>query len=211
MSGITAALEDGLLILTMDKPARRNFSDAEPNPAICAVVLTGIGGNYSAGRDIRDLKATASFAEARDRFAVVKDLIGRIVRFPKPLVSAVEGWAVGAGFGIALACERVVAAETTSIGAGPGPRLFVTSVAIDAKDGKRLGFVDALAPKGEALTKPKAIAQEEASVAPLARSYIKDFLAQKADRARIRTPDPADAVEGRAAFFEKRAPIFRGE
>jgi enoyl-CoA hydratase/carnithine racemase len=94
MSGITAALEDGLLILTMDEPERRNplghqvrlrmaqhLSDAERDPAIRAMVLTGAGGNFSASSDIRDRKAIASTAEARDRFAVVKDLIERIVRF----------------------------------------------------------------------------------------------------------------------------------
>ncbi|MFG1466422.1 enoyl-CoA hydratase-related protein [Xanthobacter sp. DSM 24535] len=254
MSGITAALEDGLLILIMDEPERRNplghqvrlrmvrhLSDAERDPAVRAVVLTGAGGNFSAGGDIRDQKAIASIAEARDRFAVVKDLIGRMVRFPKPLVSAVEGWAAGAGFGVALACESVVAAETAHfvssfgkiglipdmgllatlparIGAGRAQRIFLTSAAIDAKEGERLGFVDVRVSEGEALAKAKAIALEAASTAPLPRAYVKDFLAQEVDRAlefeHLIQPTllrSADAVEGRAAFFEKRAPIFWGE
>ncbi|KRA64337.1 MULTISPECIES: enoyl-CoA hydratase/isomerase family protein [Rhizobium/Agrobacterium group] len=254
MTGITAALEEGLLILTMDEPERRNpvghavrrrlvqfLSDAEHDRAVHAVVLTGAGGHFSTGGDIRDQKAVTNIVEARDRFSVVKDLVGRMVRFPKPLVSAVEGWAAGGGFALALACETVVAAQTARfassfgkiglipdmgrlatlparIGVARARRIILASATIDAAEGYRLGFVDELVAEGGALAAAKALAGTAAQAAPLPRVYVKDFLAQEVDRALEfeRQIQPtllfsADAVEGRAAFFEKRGPVFRGE
>ncbi|MCR4265283.1 enoyl-CoA hydratase/isomerase family protein [Nitratireductor sp. ZSWI3] len=251
---LTVDHEEGVLILTLDEPQRRNpighavrqeivrrLSDAERDGQTRAVVLTGAGGHFSTGGDIRDQKGVASRIEARDRFAVIKDLIGRMVRFPKPLVAAVEGWAAGGGFSLALACETVVAARSArfvssfgKIGLAPdlgllatlparigtmrAQRIFLTSATIDAEEGHRLGFVDELAPEGEALDLAKTIARQAAATAPLPRAFVKDFLAADVDRALEfeRQVQPmlmfsADAVEGRTAFFEKRAPVFRGE
>lgn len=250
---VTAFHEKELLILTLGDPERRNpighalrqqivqhLSIAERDNGIRGVVLTGAGGHFSTGGDIRDQNGIANRVEARDRFAVVKDLVGRMVRFPKPLVAAVEGWAVGGGFSLALACETVVAAQTARfassfgkiglipdlgllatlparIGTMRAQRIFLASATIDAAEGHRLGFVDELAPQGEALAAAKAIAREAAAAAPLPRAFIKDFLAADVDRALEfeRQIQPmlmfsADAVEGRTAFFEKRAPVFSG-
>lgn len=254
MSGVETSLEDGLLVLTLNEPERRNpvghavrqrmvehLSQAERDSAVRAVILTGAGGHFSTGGDIRDQKAVSNIVEARDRFSVMKDLVGRMVRFPKPLVAAVEGWAAGGGFALALACETVVAAQTARfvssfgkiglipdmgllatlparIGAARAQRIFLTSATLDAQEGHRLGFVDELVGEGEALTAARAIARAAAETAPLARTYVKDFYAADVDRALEfeRQIQPtlmlsADAVEGRAAFFEKRPPVFRGE
>jgi enoyl-CoA hydratase/carnithine racemase len=251
---VAAAIEDGLLILTLDGRERRNpvghvvrqqmvkyLSDAEYDCEIRAVVLTGAGGHFTTGGDIRDQKSASSRAEVRHRFAVIKDLVGRMVRFPKPLVAAVEGWAAGGGFSLAVACETVVAAQSARfvssfgkiglipdlgllatlparIGTMRAQRIFLTSATLDAAEGHRLGFVDELVPEGQALTKAKAWAREASTAAPLPRAFIKDFLAAEVDRALEfeRQIQPMlmfsrDAVEGRAAFFEKRAPVFRGE
>ncbi|MGY4167725.1 enoyl-CoA hydratase/isomerase family protein [Bradyrhizobium sp. USDA 4529] len=250
---VTAFREDEPMILTLHEPKSRNpvghvmrqeivrhLSDAERDGEIRAVVLTGAGGHFSTGGDIRDQKDVVNCVEARDRFAVVKDLVGRMVRFPKPLVAAVEGWAAGAGFSLALACEIVVAAQTARfassfgkiglipdmgllatlparIGTMRAQRIFLASATIDAAEGHRLGFVDELAPQGEALAAAKAIARETAAAAPLPRAFIKGFLAADVDRALEfeRQIQPmlmfsADALEGRTAFFEKRPPVFSG-
>ena len=115
--------EGGVCILTLNEPERRNpvghgtrvalvqaLSQAESDPAVRAVVLTGAGGNFSAGGDIRDQR-DRSISEHRDRFAVIRDLVLRMTRFSKPLVAAVEGWAAGGGFALALACPTIVASE----------------------------------------------------------------------------------------------------
>lgn len=250
---ISKSLSDGLLVLTLDEPARRNpvghesrrrlaamLSEAESDPAVRAAVLTGAGGHFSAGGDIREQNTLGSPIEARDRFAVMKDLIGRMVRFPKPLVAAVEGWAAGGGFALAAACEVVVASRRARfvssfgkiglipdmglmatlparIGVAPSRRIFLNSMTIDAEEGHRLGLVDELTEEGEALERASAIARVAAAEAPLPRAFVKDFLAADVDRALEfeHQMQPillfsADAEEGRAAFFEKRKPVFRG-
>lgn len=253
MTGVAADLRDGLLILTIDEPERRNplghavrrkmvelLAGAEQDSAVHAVVLTGAGGHFSTGGDIRDQKAVANVIEARERFTVIKELMGRMVRFPKPLVCAVEGWAAGGGFALALACETVVAARTARfassfgkvglipdmgllatlparIGAARARRIMLACATIEASEGHRLGFVDELVAEGEALSAAMTVARAAAQTAPLPRVYIKDFLAQEVDRALEfeRQIQPmlmmsADAAEGRTAFLEKRAPVFRG-
>ena len=112
---------DGLRTITLNEPDRRNpiahlgrtelraaFGDAAADESVRAVVLTGAGGNFSAGGDIRD-QGERSLGAHRERFAVIADMVTRMAGFPKPLVAAVEGWAAGGGFALALACPAVVA------------------------------------------------------------------------------------------------------
>lgn len=252
-AGLTLSRDGDVQIITLDEPARRNpvghavrqalsarLAAAASDAAVAAVVLTGAGGHFSAGGDIRDQETVTSLAQARERFAHVKILVGAMARFPKPLVAAVEGWAAGGGFALALACETVVAAETARfaasfgkiglipdlgllatlparIGAGRAQRIFLTCATVEAGEGHRLGFVDALVPEGGALAAATRIAREAAAMAPLPRAYVKDFMAAELDRAldfeRLVQPGlmlGADAAEGRRAFLDKRSPVFRG-
>lgn len=204
-----------------------------------AVVLTGAGGHFSAGGDIRD-QGQRSPGAHRERFAVIADMVTRMARFPKPLVAAVEGWAAGGGFALAMACPMVVAsrearftAAFTKIGLMPDMGLFATLPArigpaktrrllldnrvIDAPEAQDLGITDALAEPGEAARLAGELALKEAETAPLARQFILDWfardLAQALDYEATLQPtliNSADAAEGRAAFAEKRRPQFRG-
>jgi enoyl-CoA hydratase/carnithine racemase len=244
--------DGGLLVISLNEPVRRNpvghpvrqelvqiLSQAERDVDVRAVVLTGKGGHFSSGGDIRD-QGMCSIAQQRERFATVKDMIGRMVRFPKPLVVAVEGWAAGAGFGLAMACPMVVAsrgamfvAGFTRVGVIPdmgllatlparvGPakarRIIMSNRKITADEALASGLVDALADEGQAVEMACALVLEEAEVAPLPRQYIADWFARDVDAAleyeRQLQPillNSADAAEGRSAFFEKRTPHFKG-
>ena len=252
MSPTTSLRDDRVLVLTLDEPERRNplghpvrvalaaaLADAETDDAVAAVVLTGAGGHFSVGGDIRD-QGVRSAAEQRSRFGVIKDMVGRMVRFSKPLVCAVEGWAAGGGFSLALACPTVVAsrearfvASFTKIGlipdmgllatlparVGPGRarRILLGNETIDAETAERLGIVDVLADPGCACDAACALALDQSRQAPLPRHHVADWFARDVDAALDyeRTVQPVllgsdDAAEGRAAFFEKRPARFVG-
>ncbi|XDA97913.1 enoyl-CoA hydratase/isomerase family protein [Sulfitobacter sp. LCG007] len=244
--------EDGLLVITLNEPGRRNpvghaarqalvaaLSEASSDDAVRAVVLTGAGGHFSAGGDIRD-QGERSLGAHRERFAVIADMVSRMVRFPKPLVAAVEGWAAGGGFALALACPTVVAARDARfvasftrialmpdlgllstlparIGPARARRLILSNRVVGAEEAETLGIVDALAEPGDALAAASALALEEAAGPALARQFILDWFARDLSAAleyeQALQPmllNSADAAEGRAAFAEKRPPRFRG-
>lgn len=250
---VQTKLDDGVLIVTLNEPDRKNplghavrlallaaLVDAEKNSEVRAVVLTGAAGNFSTGGDIKD-QGIRSLAETRERFSVVKDLIGRMVRFPKPLIAAVEGWAAGAGWSLALACDTIVAAEgarflapfrkigllpdfgmlatlPARIGTGRARQLMLSAEPLAAKDAIQIGAVDYLAPAGLVLELALKLAREAAEHAPMPRMFINDFLARSVDEAiefeRQIQPlllTSEDAAEGRKAFFEKRQPQFEGK
>ncbi|EPX77099.1 enoyl-CoA hydratase/isomerase family protein [Litoreibacter arenae] len=244
--------EGGVLVVSLNEPDRRNplghpvrqelvrvLSDAEGEDDVRAVVLTGKGGHFSVGGDIRD-QGTRSVAQQRERFATVKDMVSRMVRFSKPLVVAVEGWAAGGGFALVMACPTIVAsreakfvASFTKIGLIPdmgllatlparvGPararRIIMSNRKIAADEALAMGMVDELVDEGQAVDAACAIALEEAAGAPLPRQFIADWFARDVDAAleyeRMIQPillNSEDAAEGRAAFFEKRPAKFQG-
>ncbi|SNT76636.1 enoyl-CoA hydratase/isomerase family protein [Paracoccus seriniphilus] len=252
MSIDTQKGDDGVLVITLNEPDRRNpvghatrqnllavLAEAGADDSVRAVVLTGAGGHFSAGGDIRD-QGERSLAAHRARFAVISDLVSRMARFPKPLVAAVEGWAAGGGFSLAMACPTVVAsrdarfvASFTKIALMPdlgllstlparvGPararRLILTNRVVGAPEAHELGIVDELADVGGALDTAVALVLEEAEGPAMARQFIVDWFARDLSPAleyeqavQPMLINSADAAEGRAAFAEKRPPQFRG-
>jgi len=244
--------DGGLLVITLNEPERRNpvgharrkalvaqLSEAEADDAVRAVILTGAGGHFSAGGDIRD-QGERSVPQHRERFAVIKDMITRMVRFSKPLVAGVEGWAAGGGLALALACPTVVASREARfvasftkigvipdmgllatlparIGAARARRFLLSNPVVDAPEALDLGIVDELVAPGDAVRSAAALALEEAEGAPLPRRFIVDWFARDVaaalDYEQALQPmllNSADAAEGRAAFAEKRPPRFRG-
>lgn len=252
MTIITDLHTNGVLVLTLNDPDRRNplghsvrkeivaqLSDAEGSDAVRAVVLTGAGGHFSVGGDIRD-QGDRSVAEQRERLAVVREMVARMVRFSKPLVCAVDGWAAGGGFALAMACPTIVAggdaqfvASFTKIGLIPDMGLLATLPArigssrarhlilsnakTTAAAAHAIGMVDVVTPAGRALDTALDLAALQADEAPLPRQFVLDWFARDVDAAldyeRQIQPlllNSADAAEGRAAFFEKRPARFRG-
>jgi enoyl-CoA hydratase len=241
--------DGGVLVITIDRPEARNAVNLAVAEGIAAAldrldgddevrvgILTGAGGVFSAGMDLK------SFAAGEPRPHVADRGFAGIVQAPprKPLIAAVEGWAVAGGFEIALACDLIVAARDTRFGipevkrgliaAGGGlirlPRripyhvaaeLALTGDPIDAERAHALGLVNRLAAPGEALAAARELAATIAANGPLAIAATKRMLTADESDAWERQRAIAGAVlasedarEGARAFAEKRAPVWRG-
>ena len=243
---------DAVLVITIDRPQARNALTRAVAEAVAAAVdeldaddglrvgvLTGAGGTFSAGMDLK------AFLRGETPAIEGRGLCG-ITQTPprKPLVAAVEGWALAGGFELVLACDLVVAAETARFGvpevtralvaAGGGalllPRRIPANVAmemlltgdpIDARRAAEVGLVNRLTPEGGALDGALELAARVAANGPLALAVTKavargsaDWTAEEgwARQADLVAPVFAseDAREGATAFADKRPPVWRG-
>jgi 2-(1,2-epoxy-1,2-dihydrophenyl)acetyl-CoA isomerase len=240
------------VVLTLNNPQRRNalamplrealiaaFERIEADRAIRAVVLTGAGGTFCAGGDITAMNVQ-SLADGLERFRITHRLVRLMIRCGKPIVAAVEGYAVGAGLSLALCCDTIVAAEDSRFGAGFGRIGLIADLALnhtlparigtgrarqvllygeqmDAATGERFGLIDHVVPKGGALDLALRRAKTFADAAPLPVALTKGLLADGLDLALERERElqsmlflTADHAEGRDAFLAKRRPVFKG-
>ena len=242
----------GTALLTLNQPARRNalamqmrqeMLDAleriEADRAIRAVVLTGADGNFSAGGDISGMNVT-DITGGRERFRLTHKLVRLMIGLSKPIIAAVEGYAVGAGLSVALCCDTVVAGDTAKFAAGFGrvglvadlgmlhtlPRrvgegharqILLYGEQMTAARAEQIGLIDRVVPAGGALDAALALAAGFAEAAPLPIAMTKTYLAQGLADAleQERTMQAmlflsADHAEGKESFLAKRPPVFSG-
>jgi enoyl-CoA hydratase len=244
---------DGIAVITINRPEARNAINGEVARGLAAAVeefdgsgdvrvliLTGAGGTFSAGMDLKGFLAGESpNVEGRG--------FGGIAERPpaKPVIAAVEGYALAGGFEIALSCDLIVASEAARFGlpevrrglvAGAGgllrlPRrvpyhlameIALTGEHFTAERLRQAGLVSSVVGVGEALAGARELAARVAQGAPLAVTASKRVIVESADwasgEAFARQGEvigpvfvSADAMEGAAAFAQKRAPVWRGE
>lgn len=118
--------EGAVLVLSNNNTAARNalspafyaaltqaLADAQADPSVGAIVLTGEGGHFCAGGDLRQLalRRELPVQERRAKLEGLHDLIRAVRNCGKPVIAAVEGAAAGAGLSLALACDMLVAAR----------------------------------------------------------------------------------------------------
>ncbi len=243
---------DGILVIAIDRPRARNAINAavataiaaaldrvDADERIAAAILTGAGGVFCAGMDLK------AFVEGDLGMAPGRGFGGIVERPPaKPIIAAVEGYALAGGFELALACDVIVASETARFGlpevtrglvASAGgllrlpqrvPRalaieLALTGEMIDAARAREIGLVSRVAPAGGALDAALELARRIANNAPLAVRASLLILRESGDwragdafarQAAIADPISAseDAREGATAFAQKRPPVWRG-
>ncbi len=131
---LMAEVQDGVAVLTMNRTERRNaltremldaltrvLAQIELDPEVRAIVLTGAGGAFCAGGDVKGMAAagdgtvgalTIDQAIHRQRVSQ-RTTAGKIFEMPKPVIAAIGGPAAGAGFSLALACDLRVMADST--------------------------------------------------------------------------------------------------
>src|SRR4051794_29338897 len=126
---LLARVEDGVAVLTMNRPDRRNalsramldalartLADVEVDDDVGCVVLTGAGGAFCAGGDVKDMASGEDDGVGFDALVHRQRLshhatAGRLHRMPKPTIAALPGAAAGAGLSLALACDLRYAAQ----------------------------------------------------------------------------------------------------
>ncbi len=239
-------------VLTLNYPERRNalaramrteliaaVERIQADHEVRAVVITGANATFSAGGDITGMDVT-DFATGRERFRLSHRLVRLIVESSKPFIAAVEGWAVGAGLGLALCCDTVVAAEDARfmagfgkigliadfallhtlprrIGEGRARQILFYNEPMDAPAAERIGLIDHMVPAGTALDAAIQRAAVFSDAAPLPVAMTKSFLARGLAEAlefERNTQSTmfltADHAEGKQAFLQKRPPKFHG-
>src|SRR5215471_1161991 len=225
---------DRIAVITINRPHARNainravsaqlaeaLGELDQRDDLTVGIMTGAGGTFSAGMDLKAFLAGENVSIEGKGFAGFTQAPPR-----KPLIAAVEGWALAGGCEIALACDLIVAAGglirlPRRIPAGIAMELALTGDPLPAADAHRLGLVNALTPPGGALDGARALAARIAANGPLAVAATKQIVAQQhdwdmADAWALQEPitrpvfGSEDAREGARAFAEKRAPVWTG-
>jgi enoyl-CoA hydratase/carnithine racemase len=223
------------LVLTLSGPDTRNslspqaliagieaLAVAESDDSVRCVVLRGDGGHFCSGGDLRRLQATRALGDGEGRRTQrqsverLAGLVEALRTFPKPVIAAVEGFAAGAGFSLALACDLVIAADDARfvmsygrVGLTPDggatwqlARMLPRARALraiwlheplDAATLRDWGLVDELAPSGQTLPAALALADRLAQLAPNAVASAKELVNAAPTRS-LREQFDAEAV-----------------
>ncbi|MFF1615455.1 crotonase/enoyl-CoA hydratase family protein [Amycolatopsis sp. NPDC058278] len=249
MSEVRTERIGSTLLITIDRPQARNAVNAavatqlaaaldelESDPTLRAGVLTGAEDTFSAGMDLKAaLKGESPEIPGRGFGGLTE------AELTKPLIAAVEGFAMGGGFELALGCDLIVAAENAKFGlpevkrgliaAGGGvirlPKriphhlameFLLTGEPVTGRRAGELGLVNRVTADGDAAAVAVGLAEKLAENAPLALAAVKKIVrGSEAEAFAVQRDETkklmqsADVREGMTAFAERRAPKWTGE
>jgi enoyl-CoA hydratase len=246
-------VSDGIMTVTLNRPKAKNaanralaegvaaaMDELDSNDAIQVAILTGAGGTFCAGMDLKAF-VTGEMPTVEGRgFAGLTEATPR-----KPLIAAVEGYALAGGLELAISCDLIIAADNAKFGipevkrglaAAAGglmklPRQIPSRLAmemaltgdfISAERAAQVGLVNEVVPAGTALDAAKALAARIVTNGPLAVAVSKQVILESGDwsssemwqkQQELVMPvfGSEDAMEGSVAFAEKRAPNWKGK
>lgn len=207
-----------IALVTLNRPEKRNalngalrcrllgvLNDIRADRAVRVVVLTGAGDKaFVAGADIGEFEGRTPV----DQFRVMREpsVFDAIEAFPKPVIAMINGFALGGGCELAMACDIRIAAEGARlgqpevnlgiipggggtqrlprlVGLGNAYRLLYTGELVDAKEALRIGLVDEVVPAAQLRDHVMQLAGVMATRSPVALQLIKEAV-----RASVRTP-----------------------
>lgn len=205
--------DGGVLVVTINRPEKLNalntktvtelgqvMDEAASDSAVKAIVLTGSGEkSFVAGADINEL-AVQTPVSGREHARSGQRVFDRIERLGKPVIAAVNGFALGGGCELAMACTLRIASDTAkfgqpeiNLGLIPGyagsqrlPRLvgrgralemLLTGAQITAEEAHRIGLVNKVVAAASLMTEARALAHTLAGKAPVAVRYILEAVA----------------------------------
>jgi enoyl-CoA hydratase/carnithine racemase len=196
-------VEGAVVTITINRPERRNalswtviselrraVARAKAEPEVRVVVLTGAGDQaFCAGADLTGMAEGAGPAELHDGRGELAELFRDLWALGKPVIARVRGYALAGGFGLALACDLIVAADdaqfgTPEIGVGLWPymitvpmlrsmppkkalELMMTGRRVGAEEAERIGFVNRVVPAKRLDETVAELTAQLASTSPL--------------------------------------------
>ena len=200
--------EDGVATIKLNRPKVINamnkqlwldmqaaLEDVKNDRDIKVLIITGEGRAFSTGADLKESK-TRSLEDYRDYLTELQETSRKIIRFEKPTVAAINGYALGSGYELALACDIRVAASDAQIGSpeakvtssvtggamrlvqnliGPGKarELLFTGEYIDGKEAERIGLVNKAVPAEELMDAAREMAVKIAANSSFSIKMIK--------------------------------------
>jgi enoyl-CoA hydratase/carnithine racemase len=205
-------------VLTLNRPEKRNALNsaltqglldalraADADASVRAVVLTGAGPGFCAGADLSEFKELQDALAAQGRAELTMQLHLVFSQLRVPVITAINGHAMGGGAGLAIAADMAVMAQGAKLGYPEAKHGIVAAIVmanlvrqvgrkaafelvalgepIDAERAFALGLVNRIAPPGKALDEAFAIAQKLAAVKPAAMAETKRLFHEVADLA----------------------------
>jgi len=216
---LIAYVENGVGVAILNRPERRNafsqpmlgamadvFAGFETDPEVGCVVVTGAGGAFCAGGDVKGMAEANTGERPLDIDTRIhlqrisqRATSGRLYKMPKPTIAAIDGAAAGAGFALALACDMRIASEnavmltafarvgfsgdyggtyflTQLVGSAKAREMYYLSERVNMAEALRLGLVNWVVPAAELKAKTFEIAERLAKGPRVAYRYMKENL-----------------------------------
>ncbi len=207
------AVEDRVATITLNRPDALNATNdalyrelaaaikrAGEDVEVGAVVLTGAGRGFCAGADVKSMNPNMKTLDRRARHRwILRDILQPLVSLEKPVIAAVNGPAVGAGFNLALAADIIIAADTAIfsqifkrlalvpdlggmylltrvVGLNVAKELCFTARKVGALEARELGIVNRVVPLADLMPEAHKLAREIASGPPTSLAMMKTLL-----------------------------------
>jgi enoyl-CoA hydratase len=206
---VKTAVDNGIAIITISRPDKRNALDgtthrqllaaleaARTDKAVRVVILTGSGKAFVSGSDVKEFQGMKP-VDIIHRLFDQPSAIEAAAEFPKPIIAMINGYCLGSGNELAMACDIRIASEDAkfgqpeiNLGMVPGggatqrlPRLIglgkalymmYTGAIIDSSEALRFGLVDLVVPHKQLKARTMTLAQMLANKSPVALAMIKE-------------------------------------